>query len=151
MLGKNNPLNLEYSEKNNWQGAIRPHNGKRFDNFQTITQGVRAGRITLTTYYKRGLMTVEKIINTFAPPVENDTKNYVNFVANGLNVKPNQIINIFDHDVMYNLLRLMSKMETNYNLTIKDYEDSIFQFQCNKIGDNCNYYYYSYRFICFDL
>jgi len=123
--GKNNPMFIEYSLKNDWKGAIRPHNGSRFDNFSNVKYGLRAGRIIIQNYSKRGLNTIKKIISTWAPPVENNTDKYVKFVSSSMGIGEDVDIDVFNDDVMFLLMRAMCKMESNYNLTKSKYYEIV--------------------------
>jgi len=83
----NNPLNIKASN-NNWQGKGEPNGG--FETFSNPEYGVRAGAKNLYTYNERdGLNTVSEIITKWAPPSENNTDNYIEFVANKMGVGAN--------------------------------------------------------------
>jgi len=125
MRGQNNPLNIEYNSNNDWKGAIRPHNGSRFDNFSDVKYGLRAGRLIIRNYSKRGLDTVAKIIKTWAPPSENDTNSYITFVLNAVHVEPSAVIDVLNDNIMFPLMKAMCKMESNYNLTRTKYYEII--------------------------
>ena len=75
----NNPGNIE-SNSTDWVGKMGDDG--RFIKFATPAHGVRAMAKTLETYQdKHGLTTVNDMINRWAPPNENNTSNYANFVA----------------------------------------------------------------------
>lgn len=83
-----NPGNIDYSPNNRWQGlaeppiettvpGVRP----RFCRFTSHEFGIRAIAVLLTGYQDRhGLRTIRDIINRWAPPKENHTNSYVDFV-----------------------------------------------------------------------
>ncbi len=86
-----NPGNIDYVPSNRWQGQIgiepAPRNGgrPRFAVFETHEYGIRALAMLLTTYQDRhGLRTIRQIVNRWAPPNENSTNSYVNFVDDRL-------------------------------------------------------------------
>ena len=83
-LRNNNPLNIRHS-KDQWEGATETQTDKSFVQFKTMAYGYRAAWRTLHTYYKRlrdrkKHFTVENIISRWAPPTENDTKQYIRTV-----------------------------------------------------------------------
>lgn len=79
---RNNPLNIRYSEKNEWLGQIGERNG--FCVFSEEKYGWRAGFVLLKNYHKKGFRTVSQIIHRFAPASENPTSSYVSFVCDKL-------------------------------------------------------------------
>lgn len=75
----NNPLNIRYNKANDWLGQLGQKNG--FCVFDTPENCYRAGAKILQSYARRGLDTVEEIVSTWAPSVENPTENYISFVV----------------------------------------------------------------------
>jgi hypothetical protein len=60
--------------------------------FENTVYGTRALATDLTNKFYRGLNTVTKIIEVYAPPVENNTNAYISAVANTLGIGATQII-----------------------------------------------------------
>ena len=81
MIGLNNPFNIRYSNIH-WQGLNDNNPSTRgFCNFISLHYGIRcAWFLLIRSYRKKGLLTIEQIINRFAPSSENDTQNYIKFV-----------------------------------------------------------------------
>lgn len=79
MIGNNNPFNIRYSKRNHWQGQIGQMRG--FCEFEDLKFGIRACFVLLQNYIRKGIDTPRKIINRFAPPVENPTGSYIRFVC----------------------------------------------------------------------
>jgi len=74
----NNPGNIRSSNSNNWQGEV-PSNDPAFEQFRGPADGLRAmGRVI----QNNSNLTVEQLINRYAPPTENDTQAYVDAVRN---------------------------------------------------------------------
>ena len=104
-LRNNNPGNIDRSPNNKWQGRMprekmtaAQRDEKRFEVFSTPAWGIRAMCILLITYFDRhGCNTVQKIINRWAPPVENDTGAYVAAVARAVGVQPADFINVHEY------------------------------------------------------
>jgi hypothetical protein len=84
-IRNNNPGNLRPGH--DWQGMVGENRG--FVVFEDICFGIRALCMDIINKYLRGLDSVEKIINVYAPPSENNTKAYVRSVADHLGVKKN--------------------------------------------------------------
>ncbi|MBC8950236.1 structural protein [Xenorhabdus sp. TS4] len=87
-IRNNNPGNIDHHPKNKWQGQL-PHDPKiesRFCRFESAEYGIRALMKLLCNYHKGGHNSVSKIINRYAPSLENNTTAYINGVAKALNV-----------------------------------------------------------------
>lgn len=112
-MRNNNPLNLEASV--NWSGMAG--NDGRFAKFNSMDDGIAAADRNLQTYaQKHGLKTVNGIIGRWAPPVENDTRNYAQTVASDLGVDPNQELDMNDAEVRSRLIGSMAKVENGQPL-----------------------------------
>jgi len=89
-IRNHNPGNIEYHAANKWRGQL-PHDPAieaRFCRFQSAHYGLRALAVLLKNYYRRyGLNTVSKLITRYAPSHENNTRAYINAVADALRVK----------------------------------------------------------------
>lgn len=87
-LRNNNPGNIERTGTT-WKGMSPDQSGdSRFAVFESPEWGIRAMIRIIRNYMTRGLYTVRSIINTWAPPSENDTGAYVNAVASSIGVGP---------------------------------------------------------------
>lgn len=106
-----NPGNLRKS-KDNWRGLRKEQTDKEFFQFVTPEYGYRAMIITIRNYNRRyGLNTVSKIINRYAPPVENHTDNYIDYVAKQMGVDPNEVIDTGNKETMIEMVCAMSFIE----------------------------------------
>lgn len=85
-IRNNNPGNIRPSEKYTWAGAVGVNKG--FVVFESIEYGLRALAMDLINKQLRGLDTVRRIIDTYAPPSENDTDAYIKAVATKLRYGP---------------------------------------------------------------
>lgn len=121
--GLNNPFNIKTSNANNWKGKTTAL-GDRFESFDTLTHGIRAGIKTLQTYFdKHNIKTIDGIINRFAPPVENDTPNYINFVVSELKVPANVDL-VPSKETLFQLSKAIVKMENGFNLSQKQFDEA---------------------------
>ena len=80
MIGKNNPLNIRTSQAFNWNGQTGATRG--FCDFESVNLCRRAGAYLLMRSYRRAkCLTIETILNRFAPSSENDTNAYIAYVC----------------------------------------------------------------------
>ena len=114
-IRNNNPLNIR--KGNNWKGE-RPHQtDKAFEEFQSMEFGIRAGFIILRKYINGyfGLTTkfntIEKIIRRWAPPSENATQKYIDFVAKDMGISAHLPISFQCKEKMVNLVYAMIFVE----------------------------------------
>lgn len=119
-LRNNNPGNLRRT-KILWNGEIAdPENkGKGFERFEYIEYGIRANAIDVIGDIKKdGNDTIEKLISTYAPPIENNTQNYIKFISNELEVQYNQPIHL-DYKFVEKLLSAIYYMELGSKDAVK--------------------------------
>ena len=65
-----------------WKGLARRQTDRAFFQFKEMKWGYRAAFIILKRYYNDyHLLTIEDIIRRWAPPNENNSKAYANYVA----------------------------------------------------------------------
>ncbi len=107
----NNPGNIRVTS-DRWVGQIPPSQATDpdFAQFRNYIFGVRAMIKLLNNYIAAGYNTVAKIINRYAPPSENDTSAYINFVIQQTGLNPNQQIS----SVPYLLIKAMATKENGY-------------------------------------
>jgi len=111
-IRNNNPLNLRKTNIN-WEGKISGKD-KSFETFITPEYGIRAGAKILINYQELyNLNTVNQVINRFAPASENDTKSYIDHIANELEVGPNDPIIVKDN--LFKIIKTMIKHENGIN------------------------------------
>ncbi len=111
-IRNHNPGNIELGQP--WAGLADVQRHKRFATFVHPLFGIRAMNRIIRTYINRagGVITVEQVINTWAPPSENETENYVRFVAGQLGVTPQQVVH---EGLMRGMIAAMMKMESGPN------------------------------------
>lgn len=78
-IRNNNPLNIRLGD--NWQGLCKEQTDKAFCQFVSMEYGLRAAFIILFNYLKKKVDTPDKIIKRWAPPSENKTESYIEFVC----------------------------------------------------------------------
>lgn len=122
----NNPLNIRLSA-NQWQGKITPSSDLEFEQFDSALHGIRAGAVILITYYHRGLDTIRKIINEWAPPSENPTLEYCKDVADFTGFDIDAHVDIDIVSVLSPFIAAMIKQESGYN----SYDWSLIETACD--------------------
>lgn len=108
-----NPLNIRYSPRNAWKGQVGEERG--FCKFKSDAYGIRAAYIILTNYIKNGCNTIEDIISRWAPPSENNTENYIDFVCNETIIPRDHVLtdnSIDDYWTKIIIIQAMGIMET---------------------------------------
>jgi hypothetical protein len=99
-IRNNNPGNLRRS-KDPWQGLAPEQTDPDFFQFVSSKWGIRALARTLIAYQdKDGRNTVNKIIDRWAPPTENNTTAYVQALAAGVGVAADDEIDVHDYLVL---------------------------------------------------
>ena len=81
---QNNPGDLEHAS-GEW------HNGSPIGSFYTAKKGWAALQNQLEDYANRGL-NLSQMVDIYAPPSQNDTTDYLNFICEGLGVSPNTLV-----------------------------------------------------------
>lgn len=107
----NNPLNIRISA-NTWKGKVSPNTDGAFEQFVSLQYGYRAALATMRTYIRKyGCDTVEKIINRWAPPTENNTSAYIKHVCEIANLEPDTTVGKNDRDTLTKMAYAMSIIE----------------------------------------
>lgn len=116
----NNPLNLRIS-KNAWIGILTSQDGV-FEYFQNNFFGYRAAYLCLKKHHNRGCDTIAKLINKWAPPVENNTNAYIEFVSEQMGIDANVKLQ-WSYDVVFLLMYYMCVFENGYIIDKKSLSD----------------------------
>lgn len=93
-LRNNNPLNIRENQQTDfdWEGERVTNDDPAFEEFTSPVYGYRAAARILMSYERRGLVTVQQIISTWAPETENETDSYVQHVASRLGLFPDDVV-----------------------------------------------------------
>lgn len=127
-IRNNNPGNIDFlsqpyavKEPRTFQ-VPRP----RFAKFDTMDHGLQALAKQIQLYFSRGINTTAKIIHTWAPPTENHTGDYADFVAGKMGVPVNAVISC-DVPTVSKLAMAISTYECGNNLpfTIADVQKNV--------------------------
>lgn len=123
----NNPLNIRRT-KDKWQGLSSVQNDKDFCTFDSLEYGFRAAFRIIHNGFKAKppRNNVRSIISRWAPPNENDTRRYMNFVCSLIGIPSAVPLNYSDKSIMVFMVRAMAYMETGnwypFDVIEKGYE-----------------------------
>lgn len=108
----NNPLNIRISKTKPWKGEVRPSRDLEFAEFRSMAWGYRAAFKLLDNYRRlHDCRTLSDFIERWAPPTENNTRAYIDFVAKRAEVDAEAILDTRDEVVMRKVVAAMSRME----------------------------------------
>jgi hypothetical protein len=119
----NNPGNIR--KGSNWHGLAEEQNHSAFCVFSHPTYGIRALAYLLKNVYqgRYNLDTIEKLIDRWAPPSENETSDYVVFVCNETRLEPDEPIDLIDQTIMLKVVAAIIQFENGdmpYNYELID-------------------------------
>ena len=94
-IRNNNPLNIRRTQTQ-WKGLRAQQTDAGFAQFETMEYGWRAAfyLLTRTYYHKYRLYTIRGIVSKWAPPVENNTKAYIENVSRLTGIQPDEPLGI---------------------------------------------------------
>ena len=129
-LKNNNPFNIRRNSNNKWLGRIpfSESTDNDFEQFKTMKYGLRAGIILLRNYIRSGFNTPSKIVNRFAPSIENNTSNYIKYVCSVVGVDSVYCIRLGSPQFFY-LVSAICYYESRYYVSIVDLQDICFTFK----------------------
>ena len=106
-----------------YKGEKHPSTDASFKQFESVEWGYRAMFVLLDTYNQRyGLNTLRGIISRYAPPEENHTAIYIDFVSSLTGIDPDEVIDTRQRKTMIPIVAAMSKMENGQNARLRDVE-----------------------------
>lgn len=125
-IRNNNPLNIR--KGNNWYGERHPQVDRDFEEFESMELGIRAAFVLLRNYItgyngrSAKFNTIRKIIRRWAPPVENATQRYIDFVVKKTGIDQNQVIWFSDRKAIIAICRAMAFVECGQWIDIQKFE-----------------------------
>ncbi|HEI0101436.1 TPA: hypothetical protein SIE28_004894, partial [Escherichia coli] len=117
-----NPGNIRKS-KDQWEGAVGDDGA--FVIFDSPESGVRALAKNLQSYGRQGYDSIEKIINRWAPPNENDTQSYINSVVAATGIPATQSLDLTNPDVLASLSEAIGYHETGSRYDPEVYQQGV--------------------------
>ena len=117
-----NPGNIRKS-KDQWEGAVGDDGS--FVIFDSPESGVRALAKNLQSYGRQGYDSIEKIINRWAPPNENDTQAYIDSVVAATGIPATQSLDLSNPDTLSSLAQAISFHETGSRYNPEVYQQGV--------------------------
>ena len=109
-IRNNNPLNIKKTS-DIWLGLPPNQTDNTFFTFSAPVYGIRAATKILINYNKRyNIQSIQQIINRWAPPSENVTNTYVDFVAASVGI-PKNIPIVFNVGMLVKIIKAMIVFE----------------------------------------
>lgn len=121
-IRNNNPGNIRVS-KDQWEGMTGDDGA--FVTFDSPESGVRALGKNLLSYGRQGYDSIEKIINRWAPPNENDTQAYIDSVVAATGIPATQSLDLSDPDTLSSLAQAISLHETGSRYDPEVYQQGV--------------------------
>lgn len=119
-IRNNNPLNIR--KGNNWQGERHPQTDPAFEEFESMTMGLRAGLKIIKNYQSvllprnRRAYSIRKIVHRWAPPIENQTDAYVQAVAKRTGLHPDEYVPFSDRKKIVAIVEAMCRVECGVDI-----------------------------------
>lgn len=122
-IRNNNPLNIRVG--NAWLGEVAKPTDTEFEQFVSLTYGLRAGFILLRRYIRRyKLDTIRKIVSRWAPSSENKTADYIEGVARISGLHPDEPLSFNCPEQMQALVAAMVVVENGVSVSMASIEDA---------------------------
>ena len=121
-IRNNNPGNIRVS-KDQWEGMTGDDGA--FVIFDSPESGVRALGKNLLSYGRQGYDSIEKIINRWAPPNENDTQAYIDSVVAATGIPATQSLDLSNPDTLSSLAQAISFHETGSRYDPEVYQQGV--------------------------
>lgn len=120
----NNPGNLRISDSP-WVGKVASTDAS-FEQFGDLEDGLRAMMLNIkNSQDKHGVQNLAQLINRYAPPSENDTGGYVQFVSAQTGIDPEAPLDLSDKANLVPITKAMVRMEQGQDDLIDDETYSI--------------------------
>jgi len=120
--GKNNPGHLIVTNTN-WQGKLTPVPGQRFENFDTLENGIRAWLINARTQIIKGYNTIDSFVDRLTPAFENPEAARKGMKTEIRNLLKKETIAVSD---LYKIAPIIFKYEGNPDyMTNKQYHNAL--------------------------
>lgn len=127
-IRNNNPLNIR--KGSSWKGERPNQTDKQFEQFISMEWGIRAAFKLLRNHIsgfkgtRPKMNTYRKIITMWAPPSENATEEYINYVCRQCNAQPSDIIDPDNRKQMVWLAREMAFVECGQYIDMQKFESA---------------------------
>lgn len=114
-IRNNNPLNIRNGSQ--WQGMSKEQNDPSFVQFISMQYGIRAAFKLMRNHIsgfggtRTHRNTISKLISVWAPPTENATTKYIDFVCQAVGLQASDILDENNAAQMIRIARAMAFVE----------------------------------------
>ena len=114
-IRNNNPLNIRKGA--GWQGLATNQSDPSFCVFKSMVYGLRAAHKLLRNYITgcdgrvKPCDTISLIITKWAPPSENATRKYIDFVCKETGLHPHERVHFLDRKLMCDIVEAIAFVE----------------------------------------
>lgn len=114
-IRNNNPLNIRKGSQ--WQGMSKEQNDPSFVQFDSMQYGIRAAFKLMRNHIsgfggtRPRRNTISKLISVWAPPTENATTKYIDFVCQSIGLQASDILDENNAAQMIKIARAMAFVE----------------------------------------
>lgn len=121
-IRNNNPLNIR--KGSTWKGEREHQTDPAFEEFVSMEFGIRAAFKLVKNHIegfggaRKKRDTLAKLISVWAPPSENATNRYIEFVAKRVGLDPNERIDFKNRTQMASILQAMAFVECGVEIPI---------------------------------
>ena len=121
-IRNNNPLNIRIG--NVWLGEVLDPTDPDFEQFTSMTYGVRAGFVLIRRYIRHyHRTTIPQVIAAWAPSTENNTTADVDRVCQLSGIQPDEQLKYEDIDQMIRLVDAMIVVECGQHISEQHIRD----------------------------
>lgn len=124
-IRNNNPFNIRKGDS--WQGMREEQTDSQFVQFDSMTMGIRAGLKLIKNYIEgktsthKHYDTLAQLVSRWAPPSENQTWQYIDYVAREAGISPFQILRFSDRDKILAIAKAMTFVECGQTIPEEDF------------------------------
>ena len=109
-IRNNNPLNIRIG--NVWLGEVKDNTDGEFEQFTSMLYGLRAAIVLLRRYICHyHLSTIAQIVSRWGPSSENNTRLYIDYVSESVEISPSCPIDFNDKVTICKLVLAMAYYE----------------------------------------
>lgn len=123
-IRNNNPLNLRKTTTP-WLGKVYPGTDSQFEQFTSMVYGIRAAMKNAKTIIKRHRgCTIRKLIEIWAPPLENQTDIYILYVCRYTDYHSYDVVDPSNKTQFCRIMWAMAQVENGMVLDYEPFENA---------------------------
>lgn len=123
-IRNNNPLNLRKTTTP-WLGKVYPGTDSQFEQFTSMAYGIRAAMKNAKSIIKRHRgCTIRKLIEIWAPPIENHTDIYIHYVCHYTDFRSSDPVDPTNKEQFCKIIWAMAQVENGMRLELQPFLDA---------------------------